>query len=159
VEVDILKNGDLDLDEDLLAELDWVNAAVHSHFNLAKKKMTGRLLAAIRSGVVDCLAHPFGRMLESREPIQFDIDRVFEACRDEGVCLEINAYPDRLDLPDIYCQRAKQAGVDIVISTDAHKVSDLDFMRYGVSVARRGWLEKRDIVNTTTRRSLRKRRS
>jgi len=159
VEVDILKNGDLDLDEDVLAELDWVNGAVHSHFDLSKKRMTERLLAAIRSGVVDCLAHPFGRMFGSREPIQFDIDRVFEACRDHDVCLEINAYPDRLDLPDIYCQRAKEAGVDIVISTDAHKVSDLDFMRYGVSVARRGWLEKRDIVNTTTRRSLRKRRS
>ncbi len=157
IEVDILKTGRLDLDEDVLSELDWVNASVHSYFNLSKKEMTERVLAAVRSGVVDCIAHPLGRQLGAREPIQIDLDRVFEACAEHGVCLEINAYPDRLDLPDIHCQRAREVGVDIVISTDAHKKGDLDFMRFGVGVARRGWLEKKHVLNTVTAKTLEKR--
>jgi DNA polymerase (family 10) len=111
-------------------------------------KMTERLLAAVRSGVVDCIGHPFGRLIGSRDPIRFDADRVFDACREHGVCLEINSYPDRLDLPDIFCKRAKEAGLVMVISTDAHKPADLDLMALGVSVARRGWLEKKDVLNT-----------
>lgn len=157
VEVDILKSGALDLNEDVLADLDWVNASVHSHFGLKKKAMTERLLKAVRSGVVDCIAHPLGRQIGVREPIDLDMDRLLEACAEEGVFLEINAYPDRLDLPDIYCQRAKEAGVEVVISTDAHKADDLEFMRFGVSAARRGWLEKKDVANTVTARSLSRR--
>ncbi len=159
VEVDILKDGRLDLDEKLLDELDWVNASVHSQFGMSKKKMTERLLNAIRSGVVDCIAHPLGRQIGSREPVQLDLDRILEACKENSVCLEINAYPDRLDLPDIHCKRARDAGVRIVISTDAHTVGDLDFMHYGVGVARRGWLEKKDVVNTSTARGVTKRRA
>ncbi len=157
VEVDILEDGRLDLDEDLLAGLDWVNASVHSRFELPKDKMTERVVRAIESGVVNCIAHPLGRQLGSRAEIALDLDKVFAACTENGVCLEINAYPDRLDLPDIHCQRAKEAGVEIVISTDAHKTDDLDFMQFGIDVARRGWLEKKDIVNTVTARTLEKR--
>ncbi len=157
VEVDILKSGRLDLDADLLAELDWVNASVHSQFELSEKKMTERLLKAIRSGVIHCLSHPLGRQIGSRAPIQFDMDQIFQACHEENVCLEINAYPDRLDLPDIHCQHAREAGVKIVISTDAHKIGDLDFMQYGIGVARRGWLERRDVLNTVTADTLLKR--
>jgi DNA polymerase (family 10) len=157
IEVDILKDGRLDLPVKVLEGLDWVVASVHSVFEMDEAKMTERLLAAVRSGVVNCLGHPFGRLIGSRDPIRFDVDRVFEACREHGVCLEINSYPDRLDLPDIYCKRAKEAGVTMVISTDAHKPADLDLMPFGVSVARRGWLEKRDVLNTLSAAALRKR--
>ena len=157
IEVDILKDGRLDLPEKVLEGLDWVVASVHSVFEMDEAKMTERLLAAVRSGVVDCIGHPFGRLIGSRDPIRFDADRVFEACREHGVCLEINSYPDRLDLPDIYCKRAKEAGVTMAISTDAHKPADLDLMPFGVSVARRGWLEKGDVLNTLSAAALRKR--
>jgi len=154
IEVDILKDGRLDLPEKVLEGLDWVVASVHSVFEMDEAKMTERLLAAIGSGVVNCLGHPFGRLIGSRDPIRFDVDRVFEACREHGVCLEINSYPDRLDLPDIFCKRAKEAGVTIVISTDAHKPADLDLMPFGVSVARRGWLGKGDVLNTLSAAAL-----
>ena len=157
VEVDILKDGRLDLPETLLGGLDWVVASIHSAFSLAQAEMTDRILAAVRSGVVHCLGHPFGRIIGRRDPIQFDVDRVFEACREAGVCLEINAYPDRLDLPDVYCKRAREMGVTMAVSTDAHKIADLDLMQYGVSVARRGWLEKGDVLNTLSLSALRKR--
>ncbi len=159
IEVDILKDGRLDLPEKVLADLDWVNASVHSYFNLTRKQMTERLVTAIRSGVVNCVAHPLGRRIGERESVNLDFDAVLEACADSGVCLEINANPARLDLPDNYCQRAKQAGVKIVISTDAHKSGDLAFLSYGVGVARRGWLEKKDILNTVTAKTLRKQAS
>ena len=148
VEVDILKDGHLDLAEKVLEELDWVIASIHSAFSLPEDKMTDRIIAAVRSGVVHCLGHPFGRLIGRRDAIRFDVDRVFEACREAGVCLEINSYPDRLDLPDVYCKRAAEMSLKMVISTDAHKVADLDLIGLGVSVARRGWLEKADVLNT-----------
>ncbi|MGB2976197.1 MAG: PHP domain-containing protein, partial [Phycisphaerae bacterium] len=157
IEVDILKDGRLDLPEKVLADLDWVVASVHSAFEMDEAKMTERLLAAVRSGVVDCIGHPFGRLIGSRDPIRFDAEKVFAACREHGVALEINSYPDRLDLPDIWCKRAKEAGVTMVISTDAHKPADLDLLPFGVSVARRGWLEKKDVLNTLSAAALRKR--
>ncbi len=150
VEVDILKDGSLDIDEELLAELDWVTASIHYNFNMSEKEMTKRLLSAVNSGVVHCLGHPMARQFGRRDPIAFDLDKVFEACAREGVCLEINAQPERLDLPDIYCRRARDAGVKFAVNTDAHSVDGLDFMRFGVGIARRGWLEKDDIVNTGT---------
>ena len=157
IEVDILKDGRLDLPEKVLADLDWVVASVHSAFSLPEDKMTERLLAAVGSGAVHALGHPFGRIIGRRDPLRYDVDRVFEACRDAGVCLEINSYPDRLDLPDVYCKRAKEIGVTMVVSTDSHKIADLDLMEYGVAVARRGWLEKADVLNTLSASSLRKR--
>jgi len=148
IEVDILKDGQLDLSEKLLGGLDWVIASVHSAFTQSESVMTERILAAVRSGVVHCLGHPFGRLIGRRDPIRFDVDRVFEACREAGVCLEINGHPDRLDLPDVYCKRARDFGLTMVISTDAHRGADFDLVTYGVGVARRGWLRKTDVLNT-----------
>jgi DNA polymerase (family X) len=156
IEVDILKSGRLDLDVKALEKLDWVVASVHSYFKLDEKEMTDRLLAAVDSGVVHCIGHPTGRMIGSRDPIRFDHDRVFEACGDRGVCLEINGQPDRMDLPDTLCKRAREAGVRFALATDAHHHVEFDFMRYALLVARRGWLEKEDVLNTRTVKRLRK---
>jgi len=156
VEVDILKNGKLDIDEDVLAGLDWVLASVHFNRNMDEKEMTRRLVTAVSSGLVHCLGHPLGRIIGRRDPIRFDVDRVFEACREHGVVVEINAQPDRLDLPDTYCRRALEAGLTFSIATDAHGQSDLDFMPFGVYVARRGWLEKEHVLNTCTVEQLRR---
>ena len=157
VEVDILKDGRLDIGEKVLAELDWVVASVHSAFEMPEDKMTARLIAAVKSGVVHCLGHPFGRLIGRRDSIRFDADRVFEACKEAGVSLEINAQPDRLDLPDVYCKRAREMGLTMVIATDAHRTSEFGLIGYGVGVARRGWLEKGDVLNTCTAEALRKR--
>lgn len=156
VEVDVLKDGSLDLDENLLAELDWVVASTHYHLELDREAQTERLLRAVRSGVVDCLGHPLGRILGRREPIQIDFDRIVEACAEHGVRLEINAQPDRLDLPDTYCQQAVEAGVGFTIGTDAHEPANLDYMPLGVLVARRGWLRRADVLNTRTAKQLRR---
>ncbi len=155
IEVDILKNGDLDLALDLLAGLDWVNASVHSYFGLGRNEMTDRLLAAVRSGVVHCIGHPLGRQFGHRDPVDFDFDKVLEACREHHVALEINSQPQRMDLPDTFCRHARDAGVRLVVSTDAHRIAELDLMSYGVSTARRGWLSKGDVINTMTLHELR----
>jgi DNA polymerase (family 10) len=154
IEVDILKSGKLDLAEKTLADLDWVVASVHSYFKLNRDDMTDRLLAAVRSGVVHCLGHPTDRMIGKRDPITFDVERVVEACTEHKVCLEINSQPDRLDLPDFHCRRVRHAGVRFAMVTDAHSNIELDFMRYGILVARRGWLEKGHVINTKTARQL-----
>lgn len=155
VEVDILRDGELDLDEDLLADLDWVVASIHYHFGLGKDRMTERVLAAVKSGVVDCIGHPLGRLIGKRDPIALDVDKVVDACAEYDVCLETSAQPERLDLPDHHCQQARQAGVRFAVSTDAHSVSDLDLMPFGLGNARRGWLTPDDVVNTSTIRQLR----
>ncbi len=157
IEVDILADGRLDLPDESLAELDWVVASVHSHFDQSEKRMTERLLAAIDSGLVDCLGHPTGRMIGKRDPIAFDFERVLAACAERGVRLEINAHPERLDLPPELCQRAAAAGVELVIVTDAHAAADLDLLEYGVWSARRGWLGRRDVFNTIRAESVAKR--
>jgi DNA polymerase (family 10) len=156
VEVDILKSGNLDLDEDVLAELDWVLASVHSYTELDRGKMTDRLVKAVESGVVHCLGHPFGRIIGRRDPMQFDAETVFAACAEHGVFVEINAQPDRLDLPDTYCRGARDAGVQFTIGTDAHSTAGLAMVPLGVYVARRGWLRKEDVLNTKTAKQLRK---
>jgi DNA polymerase (family 10) len=156
IEVDIMKDGSLDLSKESLSDLDWVVASVHSYFNLSKKEMTNRLIRAVESGVVDCLGHPLGRMIGSRDPMDFDVDEVFAACRENGVALEINSHPDRLDLPDTHCHRAKELGAKLAITTDAHKTDGLKLIRYGVGVARRGWIEKDDVVNTLSKSELKK---
>ena len=156
VEVDILDDGSLDLRETTLEDLDWVVASVHSSFDLDERAMTERLVTAVESGVVHCLGHPTTRMLRKRAPVSFDADRLFAACAERGVYLEVNAQPQRLDLPDTFCQRAKRAGARFTISTDAHEPSDLGFMPYGVDVARRGWLGSEDVLNTMTVSRLRK---
>ena len=157
VEVDILKSGKLDLDEDVLAELDWVIASIHYDRELSEEKMTERYLSAIRSGVVHAIAHPLGRIVGRREAMAIHFEKVAEACAEHDVLLEINAQPDRLDLPDTYVQQAREMGCSFSFGTDAHKTDAFDFLRYATDVARRGWLEAGDVVNTLTIPKLRKR--
>ena len=147
-EVDILDAGQLDLDDETLAELDLVVVSVHSKFNMTKADMTQRVVRALRHPRVHVFGHPTGRLLGRREPYPLDMEEVVLVARDHGVLLEVNAQPDRLDLNDIYCQMARAAGVKLVISTDAHRIAELDNMRYGVDQARRGWCEPADIANT-----------
>ena len=148
IEVDILGDGGLDLAEEMLASLDFVVASVHSRLKMEPEAMTERLLKAIRSGVVDVIGHPTGRLLNEREGYEFDLERVSEACAEEGVALELNASPQRLDLRDIQARMAKERGVKIVLSTDAHRPEQLDFMLFGVGTAQRAWLEPEDVLNT-----------
>ncbi len=148
IEVDILKDGKLDLDDEVLAELDVVVASIHSYMNLTRSEMTDRLLAAIENRYVQIIAHPTGRLIMRREPYEYDMEKILDAARRNGVVMECNAYPDRLDLNDVHLRMAKQRSVKIVISTDSHSTTHLPFMKYGVITARRGWLEKKDVINT-----------
>jgi len=148
VEVDILPDGSLDLPLELLAELDWVVASIHSHFRDPSGRTTDRLVRAIRSGVVDAIGHPSGRQIGKRDAYPFDLHAVLEAAAAHGVALEVNAMPDRLDLTDRACRLAAEAGVRVVIDSDAHNTSHLANVRYGVWVARRGWLTAHDVLNT-----------
>jgi DNA polymerase (family 10) len=148
IEVDILKDGRLDLDDDVLAELDVVVASVHSYMNLDREAMTDRLLAAIENPHTHIIAHPTGRLLLRRDSFAYDMERILDAAHKHGVVMECNAAPERLDLKDIYLRMARERGVRIVISTDAHSPAGLDWMHYGVQMARRGWLEKKDVLNT-----------
>ncbi|MDZ7272016.1 MAG: DNA polymerase/3'-5' exonuclease PolX [candidate division KSB1 bacterium] len=147
IEVDIRPDGTLDLPEDLLARLDIVVAAVHTRFTLSVEEMTRRIVRAIENPVVDVLAHPTGRLIGRREAYQVDIDRLIDACRANGKALELNAYPERLDLSDLHCRKAKDKGVKVAISTDAHRQGNLEWMAYGLATARRGWLEPQDVLN------------
>ncbi len=147
IEVDIKKNGELDLDNEVLAQLDVVVASVHSFMNMPREEMTERILAAIENPYTQILAHPTGRLLLRREAFEYDMEKVVEACAKAGVALECNASPERLDLKDTHLRMAKQRGAKIVISTDAHSIKGLRMMRYGVSTARRGWIEKSDVIN------------
>ncbi len=147
-EVDILEEGQLDLDDETLASLDWVVASVHSRFTMPEGKMTERVLRALRHPAVSALGHPTGRLLGKREPYAIDMDRIVRAAKDLGVLLEVNAQPERLDLADVHIRMARDAGVKLVISTDSHSVEQFAFMRYGVDQARRGWCTADDIANT-----------
>ncbi|MDD1747076.1 MAG: PHP domain-containing protein, partial [Methanomassiliicoccales archaeon] len=146
-EVEILEDGRLDYPDDVLKELDYVIGAVHSKFRMTEEEMTKRLLTALSNEHLTILAHPTGRVLEQREPYLFDKEKVFQAAKESGVCLELNAYVERLDLSDIDCMKAKEMGVRVAIGTDAHSLSQLDYMLYGVATARRGWLEAKDVLN------------
>ena len=155
-EVDILKDGTLDLPDDVLEELDLVLVSIHSFFDLDKKRMTDRVLKAMSHPAVDILAHPTGRQINRRDPIALDVEAVLEAAVELSVAVEINANPRRLDLNETHAFRAKELGVPLVISTDAHSPSGLDDMRFGVDQARRAWLEPKDVLNTKTVKQLRK---
>jgi DNA polymerase (family 10) len=157
IEVDILADGSLDLRPEALKGLDWVVASIHTHFTDSPAKMTQRMVRALGSGVVHALGHPSGRQIGARDPCEFDLERVLEAARKAGAALEVNAMPDRLDLNDKGCQLAKEAGVPVVIGTDAHNASQLGNLRYGLWVARRGWLAASDVLNTLTADELRRR--
>jgi DNA polymerase (family 10) len=147
-EVDILKDGSLDYSDDILAQLDVVVCSIHSYFNLDRAAMTERMLAAIENPYTQIIAHPTGRLLLRRDPIDYDMEKALEACAKHGVAMECNSYPDRLDLKDVYLRMCKERGVKVVISTDSHNTANLSFIRYGVTMARRGWLEKKDVINT-----------
>jgi len=148
IEVDIRSNSQLDLPDEILQELDLVVAAVHTRFSQPRDEMTRRIIKAIESPHVDIVAHPTGRIIGKREPYQVDMDRVMDACKANAKVLELNAYPERLDLSDINCRKAKQKGVKIAISTDAHTTGHLEWIKFGVATARRGWIEPPDVVNT-----------
>jgi DNA polymerase (family 10) len=147
-EVDILKDGSLDYSDEILAQLDVVVCSIHSYFNLERAAMTERMLAAIENPYTQIIAHPTGRLLLRRDPIDYDMEKVLEACAKRGVAMECNSYPDRLDLKDVYLRMCKDRGVKVVISTDSHNTTNLALIRYGVTMARRGWLTKQDVINT-----------
>jgi DNA polymerase (family 10) len=148
IEVDILKDGRLDLDDEVLSQLDVVVASVHSYMNLERAEMTERLLAAIENPHTQIVAHPTGRLLLRRDPFAYDMETILDAAKEQNVAMECNAYPDRLDLKDVHLRMAKDHGVKVVISTDSHSTRNLTFMKYGVQTARRAWLEKRNVINT-----------
>ena len=156
IEVDILKDGRLDLPDDVLGRLDMVIGSVHSHFDLPEQQQTERILRAMDQPYFSILAHPSGRLINEREPLMLDVERIVAKASERGCFLELNASPKRLDLNDIYCQIAKDQGVLIAINTDAHRLTDFDNLRYGVGQARRGWLEKKDVLNTRTLGELQK---
>ncbi len=155
-EVDILDDGSLDLPGGVLKELDFTVCAIHYGLNRSREKQTERILRAMDNPYFTILAHPTGRLINAREPYDIDLERVLTAARERGRILEVNAHPDRLDLDDQGCRMAKQAGVRLAISTDAHSVADLDLMRFGIDQARRGWLEPEDVVNTRRLADLRR---
>ncbi len=147
MEVDILADGSLDLDDAMLEQLDLVLVSVHSKLDLPLVQQTDRVLEAIRHPAVHILAHPTGRLINRREPMQLDLDEVLRCAVEHRVIVELNAHPDRLDLRDTHLMRAKDLGVKISIGTDAHRVGDLGLMHYGVEQARRAWLTSSDVVN------------
>jgi DNA polymerase (family 10) len=147
-EVDILKDGALDYSDEILAQLDVVVCSIHSYFNLDRSEMTDRMLAAIENPYAQIIGHPTGRLLLRRDPLDYDMEKVLQACAKHGVAMECNSFPDRLDLKDVYLQMCKERGVKVVVSTDSHTAANLAFIRYGVTMARRGWLEKKDVINT-----------
>jgi len=147
-EVDVRTDGTLDFPDEVLAHLDVVVAALHTGFKQDMRTLTFRAIRAMRNPFVRILAHPSGRLLGEREPYAIDMNRILEVAREEGVWLEINAQPQRLDLTDVWAMEARRRGVKTVVNTDAHSKDSLDFMTLGVITARRGWLEKDDVVNT-----------
>jgi DNA polymerase (family 10) len=150
IECDILADGSLDYDDDVLASFDYVVASVHSYFKQSREEMTARIVRAVRHPAVTMLGHATGRLLLRREGYQVDLEAVLRAAAEAGTLVEINAHPQRLDLDWVHCKRAKALGVRLVINPDAHSTDEIALYRYGVDVARRGWLEKGDVFNTKT---------
>jgi DNA polymerase (family 10) len=148
IEVDIKSDGSLDFSDEILSKLDVVIAAIHSGFKQESKIITERIIKAMQNRFVNIIAHPTGRLIGYRESYQVDINEMMEVAAKTGTILEINSYPERLDLNDIYCRMAKEKGVQLAIETDAHSIEGLTFMDLGVAVARRGWLEEKEVINT-----------
>lgn len=154
IEVDILEDGTLDLPDEDLCRLDLVVGAVHSHFRLSRQKQTERILRAMDHPYFTILAHPSGRLIDERAPYDVDMARIIRHARERGCFLEVNAHPVRLDLTDTDCQMAKEEGAMFSINSDAHSILDFENLRYGVGQARRGWLEKNDVLNARPLHSL-----
>ncbi|MBU2851810.1 DNA polymerase/3'-5' exonuclease PolX, partial [Acidithiobacillus ferrivorans] len=155
IEVDILEDGRLDLPDSILGDLDLVVAAVHSQFDLPRGKQTARILKAMDGPHFTILAHPSGRLIGSREAMDVDMPRVIRHARERGCFLEINAQPERLDLVDSHARMAKEEGVLLAVSSDAHSIYDFANLHFGLQQAQRGWLEKKDVLNTRTLKELR----
>ncbi len=154
MEVDILDDGSLDMPDDVLERLDVCVGAIHAGFNLSRKKQTERILRAMDNPHFNILAHPTGRLIGRRDAYELDLERVLRAAKSSGCAIELNAQPERLDLDDSACRLARSIGVPLAISTDAHSTAQLDYMRFGVAQARRGWLEKADVLNSRKLHSL-----
>jgi DNA polymerase (family 10) len=155
-ELDILEDGSLDLPDEILKELDLTVCSVHYKFNLSRKQQTDRILRAMDNPYFRILAHPTGRLIDEREPYQVDMEEILRAARQKGCFVEVNAHPERLDLNDVHCKMAKDLGVKVALSTDTHRRDDLDYIRFGIGQARRGWLEPEDVMNTRSVAELRK---
>src|SRR5882724_3657491 len=147
-EVDILKDGALDYPDEILAQLDVVVCSIHSYMQLDRAAMTDRMLACIENPYAQIIGHPTGRRLLVRDSFDYDMEKVLDACAKHGVAMECNSYPERLDLREVYLRMCKERGVKVVISTDSHNTLHLPYIRYGVTMARRGWLEKSNVINT-----------
>jgi DNA polymerase (family 10) len=153
-EVDIRRDGSLDFPDEILERLDWVIASVHSGFNQPEEQMTQRIISAMENRHVDAIGHPTGRLIGKREPYAVDMEAIFAAAARTRTALEINSFPERLDLMDVHARRAKDLGVILVVNTDAHAPVHLDNIRYGVAMARRGWAEPANVLNTWSFESL-----
>jgi len=147
-EVDILSDGSLDYDDELLSQLDLVIAAIHTGFKQSEEQLTKRIISAMENKYVHMIAHPQGRLLGKREAYALNMEKVLNTAQKTQTFLEINAYPERLDLYDIYCRRAKERSILMGIGTDAHTLNQIENLYLGVAVARRGWLERKDVLNT-----------
>jgi len=147
-EVDILENGDLDLPDEILKRLDLTVCSIHSKFGLSRSAQTERIIRAMDNRYCTIIGHPTGRLIGSREPYDIDMEKILQAARERGCFVELNGQPERLDLTDISCKTAKELGVLVAVSTDAHSIAELEAMRHGIGQARRGWLAADDILNT-----------
>jgi DNA polymerase (family 10) len=156
IELDILVDGSLDLPDAILKELDLVVCSVHYNFRLPKEKQTERVIRALDNRFVNIFCHPSGRLINERPAYEIDLEKVMKAAVERGCFLELNGHPDRLDLNDVDCKMAKDMGLKLAVSTDAHGIDDLDLMRFGIGQARRGWLEPEDVINTRGLKELRK---
>ncbi len=155
-EVDIRDDGGLDYSDEILKKLDFLIAAIHSGFGQSKEKLTSRIIKAMQSRYVNVIAHPSGRLIGERDAYELDYEKIFAMAKKTGTAIEINAYPKRLDLADTSCRRAQELGLKLAIATDTHTESQMDNMRYGVSVARRGWVNKRALLNCLSLKEIKK---
>jgi len=156
IEANIDANGKIDVKNDLLKDLDYVVACIHYGFKQSEEKITERIINAMHNDYVNAIGHPTGRLINKREPYRVNLEKIFETASKLNIFLEINAYPERLDLSDINCFNGRNYNIKFVIGTDAHDISHLEFMKFGVFTARRGWLEKKDIINTLNLKDLKK---
>jgi DNA polymerase (family 10) len=153
-EANILNDGFLDIKDEVLAKLDYVIAGIHSSFKMPREKMTERIIKAMENPNVDIISHPTGRLIQKRDEYQIDFDKILRVAKETGTILEINSYPERLDLKDTNIRKAKEAGVKMVINTDSHHIDQLRFIEFGIAQARRGWAEEKDIINTQSLKGL-----
>jgi len=156
IEVDVRSGGQLDLSDEVLKKLDVVIASIHSGFKQSREQITKRLVSAMKNPYVSIIAHPTGRLIGERDSYDVDMEEFLKVAKETGKAIEINAYPLRLDLNDVYARMAKEKGIPLALGTDTHVINHFEYMSYGVSIARRGWLEKDDILNTLSYDSLRK---